>query len=81
MKMMMIIGVVVLILLIIISSSIVAACKADADCGKYNPDGPKQGWNVCKTNECNECNSGGHVAPSLIIGVAAVALSWSWRLV
>ena len=52
-------------------------CGSDAECLYYNPDGvPANGWTVCNTNLCNECNDGSFLTCSmgLIFLVSIVAL-------
>jgi hypothetical protein len=66
-------------------AAIEAACKADTECAKYNDGGvPKDGWTVCKTDECNECKSpsqwdslgkegtGDAIAPLMLMGPGMV---------
>merc|ERR550537_1665017 len=44
------------------------ACAADPDCNKWNPGGvPADGYTECKTDNCNECNSGFSFRPSSLL--------------
>jgi hypothetical protein len=56
-----------------------AACAADATCSRYNTGGiPKNGWQECKTDECNSCNAASMSGPSavvLFLGASVAALS------
>ena len=44
------------------------ACAADETCSRYNSDGiPANGWQECKTNDCNACNSASISGPSTLL--------------
>jgi hypothetical protein len=44
------------------------ACAADATCSQYNYGGiPANGWQECKTDECNSCNSAFMSGPSAVL--------------
>ena len=56
-----------------------AACAADATCSQYNSGGiPANGWQECKTDECNACNSAFVSGPSaalLLLGASVAAVT------
>ena len=55
-------------------AAIVAACKADTLCMKYNPNGPES-FTACTEDNCNACNGAGAITPSLAVLVACLLAS------
>ena len=54
-------------------------CALDETCSRYNLNGvPLNGWQECKTDECNSCNAAAMSGPSaavLLFGVICAAAS------
>ena len=61
---------------------IIAACQSSPTCIENNPNGvPVRGWTSCTTADCNPCDAplsggAGIGAPSLVVGVGALLLSF-----
>jgi len=50
------------------------ACAADSECEKWNPGGePKNGYTICKEDDCNPCNNASGVSISIAVKLLTIA--------